>query len=173
MQVLTEPRSAGDAIELDVRLSCIVGILPRERVEPQPLEIRLELELDLGGVGDTGDLARGVDYAAIDDQVRFLAVEGRFRLLESLGLAILRVVLAPPVERACVRIVKPAVLRASVPAVRLARDAAWAGAGAPDVVIDVSEVEVRRVTLAPGETLASGVALVLAGSGDSLVVRRR
>ena len=90
-----------DAILLDVDLACIVGILPRERVEPQPLAVSLRMELDLERVGVTGDLGQGLDYAAVDAVVRFLAVEGRFRLIESLGITVLRAVLGGgPVARA-------------------------------------------------------------------------
>jgi FolB domain-containing protein len=170
-----------DAIALDLELSCIVGILPRERVEPQPIRVRLRLELDLEPVGETGQLERGVDYAAVDAQVRFLAVEGRFRLIESLGLAILRAVLVAPVARAWVRIEKPAVLRAAVPAVELARERGWA---AGDRLVAVPEVEVARRRLDAGEQVA-GDAVFVVGRGPAvppftaadpvtaLVVRRR
>lgn len=145
-----------DAISLDVDLRCIVGILPRERVTEQALRISLRLELDLEAVGDTGDLRAGVDYAAIDRQVRFLATEGRFRLIESLGLAVLRLVLAPPVKSARVRIAKPEVLPGSLPAVELAREAAWAMSGA---LARLPEVEAGWRVLAPGEELRDGAAL--------------
>lgn len=145
-----------DAISLDLDLDCIVGILPRERLTPQPLRVSLRLELDLEAVGDSGDLRQGIDYAAIDRQVRFLAGEGRFRLIESLGLAILRVVLAPPVLRARVRIAKPAILPGSLPAVELARDAAWATHGP---LASLPEVDAGWRVLAAGEELTEGKAL--------------
>ncbi|MEQ1571103.1 MAG: dihydroneopterin aldolase [Myxococcota bacterium] len=170
-----------DAIELDVHLSCIVGILPRERIEPQPLEISARLELDLEGVGRSGDLERGVDYASIDAQFRFLAVEGRFRLLESLALALLRAALTGPVERASVRIAKPAVLRAAVPAIAVARSRGWA---VGDRWIDVPEVEVYRDVALPGVALTADAVFSLDAGAvpcpftpdrptSVLVVRRR
>ena len=120
-----------DRIDLDLEVCAIVGILPRERIEPQPLRISLRLELPLDRVGRSGDLSAGVDYAEMDARVRYLAVHGRFRLLESLALAILRVVLDPPrigeeraaVQRASVTLRKPAVLRAAEPSVTMAREA--------------------------------------------------
>lgn len=168
-----------DWIELDTEISCIVGILDRERVEPQPITVALRLGLDLGPTGEQGDLARGVDYAAVDEQVRFLAVEGRFRLIESLAVAVLRAVLLPPtleearsaVRTAEVRICKPAVLREAVPAVRLARDAGWAGSD--DAIVAVPEVEVHRRRFVPGEGLAAGVALGIAGCRGRIVAPHR
>lgn len=156
-----------DTIALDVDLDCIVGLLPRERVTPQPLRIALRLDVDLGEVGATGDLDRGVDYAAIDAEVRFLATEGRFRLIESLALVILRVVLVPPVVRAAVRVTKPAVLPGSVPAVELARDASWART---DRLAQLPEVDVDRRLLVAGDSVPAGVAFGLAGVRGPLSV---
>lgn len=136
-----------DRIDLDLEVCAIVGILPRERIEPQPMRISLRMELPLEPCGTTGELGAGVDYAEMDSRIRYLAVHGRFRLIESLAMAILRVVLDPPragegraaVERATVTIRKPAVLRAAEPSVTLSRDASWAGG---DAVVDLPEVTV-------------------------------
>ena len=156
MTPLPSAASHGDTVTLDLELDCIVGILPRERVTPQPLRISLRLDLDLGPVGESGDLRRGVDYATIDRQVRFLAGEGRFRLIESLGIAILRVVLTPPVARARVRLAKPTILPGSLPAIELSRDLAWA---VPGPIARLPEVDADWRVLAAGETLAEGAAL--------------
>ena len=168
-----------DAITLEADLSCIVGILPREREEPQPIHVSLRMELGLDGPGETGDLSEGVDYAAVDAQIRFLAVAGRFRLLETLGLAILRTVLLPPalgearaqVGRATVRIAKPAVLLAAQPGVELTRTASWAarpaealpGGGTADPIVAVPEVAVRRLTLPAGAGFSYGAAFGIVG----------
>lgn len=175
-----------DRIHLDLELSCIVGILPRERVEPQPIELELELELDLERCGDSGDLGASVNYATVDAAARFLAVEGRFRLIESLGLAILRLLLLPPtadegraaIRHASVRIAKPAVLREATPAVSLERDASWAaglratalpGGGRAHTLVSVPEVVARKVVLPAGAGLSEGVALPLAGGEGRLL----
>jgi FolB domain-containing protein len=170
-----------DVIELDASVACIVGILARERVEPQPLRVALQLGLALGPTGETGDLARSVDYGAVDEQVRFLAVEGRFRLIESLALAVLRAVLLPPaadearaaVAWAEVRIAKPAVLREAVAAVRLRRDATWAAAEPDGVLVALPEVAAHRRTLGAGEVLADGVALGIGALRGRLVLPHR
>lgn len=153
-----------DSVELDLTLACIVGILPRERVEPQPLRVQLHLELDLEHTARTGELQSSVDYAAVDTLVRFVAIEGRFRLIESLGHALLRVLLLPPgpgeeraqVARASVRLSKPAVMLSALPSVSLQREARWALAGAEAPRTEIArlpEVEISRWVLAPGETL--------------------
>lgn len=118
----------------DLRFDAIVGVLPSEQAAAQPLRVDLELWLDLEQAGSTGDLSRSVDYAAVAHQVRFLAQHGRWRLIESLGTAICRLLLAPPaaqearaqVARASVQIAKPTILGGlAIPAVSLRRTADW------------------------------------------------
>jgi FolB domain-containing protein len=164
----------GDRIGLQVELACIVGILPRERVEPQPLRVAIEMGIDLGPCGESGDLAASVDYGAVDAQVRWLATHGEFRLIESLALAICRLVLLrpvagearAPVDRVEVTIEKPTVLRASSPRVTMARGpAALRG----DLLIDVAEVSARRVVGAR----PSATEVLAAGEGIWLALDRR
>lgn len=152
-----------DKVLLRSELACIVGILPRERVEPQRITVDVHMELDLEAVGTTGDLGRGVDYAAVDALLRFLAVEGRFRLIESLAVAALRGIVTGPVERATIEIRKPDVLRAATPGVSVTRDAAWARAAGP---LDLAEV---RVDYAGGD----GDARFAMDDGRVVTVTRR
>jgi dihydroneopterin aldolase len=155
-----------DRIGLTVDLACIVGILPRERVEPQPLRVELSMALDLLRCGETGDLAASVNYGAVDEQVRWLATHGQFLLIESLALAIARVVLLPPapgegraqVDRVSVSIHKPTVLRASAPSVTLVRGPEVLRG---DLLVDVPEVRVARVV---GEAPTATAVLALAPS---------
>lgn len=122
-----------DRITLDsMNLECIVGILPSERIETQRMQLTLSLEMDLQACAETGDLTHSVNYAVVSKAARFLAGEGKFWLIESLGLAICRVVLASPgqgqdsaqVQGCTVHIRKPDILEGrSVPGVELSRNA--------------------------------------------------
>ncbi|MEN0064773.1 MAG: dihydroneopterin aldolase [Myxococcota bacterium] len=166
-----------DRIDLHVDLACIVGILPRERVEPQPLEIDIGMVIDLDACGWTGDLTQSVDYGSVDTQARFLATHGRFRLIESLSVALLRLLLAPPPEgthapllSASVRIAKPTVLRSAIPAVNLERPATWAAHPPPEtrdgcthrVLANLTEVTAHRIEVPAGVRFESaGVAMAL------------
>jgi len=160
-----------DRIELHTELACIVGILARERVEPQPLIFDVAMHVDLDACGRTGRLETSVDYGAVDAQIRFLATHGAFRLIESLSVALLGLLLAEPapgderaaLQRASIRIAKPTVLRSAVPAVALERDAAWAqelpstldGDVHHRMLCDLPEVTARLVHLPAGARLAS------------------
>lgn len=122
-----------DRVEIhDLRVEAILGILDREQHTPQPLVADLVLELDLGVAGETGALDASVDYGAISEQVAFLVTHGRFRLLETMALAIARLILLPPAPREArapvaaveVALKKPAVLAGlAVPGVRIRRTA--------------------------------------------------
>jgi len=129
---VTDPR---DYIELDgVTLQLSVGILEREHLAKQSVDLRLRLGLDLERCGVEADLDHSVNYAEVLDQVTALASSGHWRLLESLGRAIALMLLRPPAAfeaRAAVAWVevvlrKPEVLGGrGVPSVRLLRHAGW------------------------------------------------
>ena len=87
-----------EALSLDV----IVGLLPHERVTRQRLTLELSLELppaSFWAAADRGALEASVNYAQVAALARFVAEEGRFRLLESLLGALARLLLAAPAHR--------------------------------------------------------------------------
>lgn len=169
------------------RIDCIIGLLPRERTTTQPLEVRLRLGIDLWGAGERDDLAASVDYAAICDQVSFLATEGDFRLLETMAVAIARLVLAPPepgeargaVQTVEIALEKPDVLGGrAVPGIAVAWDATAlplaraVGPGDVDheVLCETDTTTAARVRLPPGATLqlpARAAVYVLVGAVDT------
>ncbi len=77
---------AGDAIELrGLQFSAIVGVLPQERTEPQPLELDVDLHVDLGKAGASDDLADTVDYGAVCDAAEAAVTGTAHWLLEALA----------------------------------------------------------------------------------------
>lgn len=69
----------------ELRLETIVGVLPRERVWPQKLEISLEIGVDMTRAGSSDELRDTVDYAAVVDRLRTELVSSRFQLLEKVA----------------------------------------------------------------------------------------
>jgi dihydroneopterin aldolase len=60
-----------DAIELrGLRLSGVVGVLPHEQEQAQPLELDLDVVVDLGPAGTSDDLADTVDYGTLTLRVK-------------------------------------------------------------------------------------------------------
>lgn len=124
-----------DWIELtDMRFDAIVGVLIGEQAVAQPLVVDVKIHLALDGAGATGDLAKSVNYAAVASQVQFIAQQGRWRLIESLGTAVCRLLLAPAaaqeqravIERMELRIAKPTILDGlATPAVVFRRKREW------------------------------------------------
>ncbi len=172
-----------DWIELQAfEFPTIVGILPSERVTPQPLQVEIRLELPLDECGDSGDLTKSLDYAQVEAAVRFLAQEGQWWLIESLALAVCRWLLADPapgegrprVDTVEIRLRKPTILEGrAVPGVGMRRTGTVRLPGAQargvrvQTLVDTGKDAAWRVVLMPGASWAveSGVGVfVVAGS---------
>lgn len=83
-----------DQIELrGLRLTAVVGLLPEERERAQPLELDLDVEVDLTAAGMSDDLADSVDYGAICDTVATTVATARPLLLERLVAVVAEAVL--------------------------------------------------------------------------------
>ena len=87
--------AADDRIELrGLRLAAVVGVLPHERTTAQPLELDLDVVVDLAPAGSSDDLADTVDYGALCQAVDDTVSASRFGLLEALAEAVATTVLA-------------------------------------------------------------------------------
>ena len=63
----------------------IHGVLPEERVRPQPFEVNIELHVDLAKAGASDDLADTVDYSTVCDAVSKVVSSESYQLLERLA----------------------------------------------------------------------------------------
>ena len=85
----------GDAIELrGLRLAGIVGVLPHEQAQAQPLAVDLDIALDLAAAGSSDDLRDTVDYGAVCTATEAVVTTTSFALLEALAERIAATVLA-------------------------------------------------------------------------------
>ena len=76
----------GDRIELrGLVASGICGALPEEQVRAQPLEVDLDVHVDLGPAGSSDALEDTVDYGALCGIVERVITTERFALLERLA----------------------------------------------------------------------------------------
>ncbi|MFZ8837033.1 MAG: dihydroneopterin aldolase [Flavobacteriales bacterium] len=116
----------------DLRVTCLVGIHPHERITPQPLVVQIKLYFPRkpGSFGKT--LAESLDYSFACGDVAFLLEAAHFQLLETAVEAICATLLMPPPpDRPCIRpeavevsIQKPQALAGkSVPVVTVMRKA--------------------------------------------------
>lgn len=89
------------------------GVTLEERIEPQPIEVDVILEVDLSGPAASDELADTLDYGALFELVEGIVTGRSFRLLEALAGEIASEVLAsaaadgPAIERIEVRVRKP------------------------------------------------------------------
>ena len=78
--------AADDRIELrGLHLSGIVGVLPHEQAQAQPLEIDLDITLDLVPSGRSDHLDDTVDYGELCAVTERAVTTHRFHLLEALA----------------------------------------------------------------------------------------
>jgi FolB domain-containing protein len=161
----SEPSAAlrsDDWIELTgMSFAGVIGLESAERARAQPLWIDVALRLDLDGAS-AGDLARSFDYGTLVSEIELIAVETRFRLLESLAAAVACHLLAPSlpaepraaVDEVRVKIAKPEIFAGgAVPSVEISRRAAWlrARACSPEPEPEVEpEAERRDASLGTG-----------------------
>jgi dihydroneopterin aldolase len=84
-----------DTIELrGLRLVGLVGVLPEERVRAQPLEVDLDVVVDLSRAGASDALEHTVDYGALCALAAAVVHRGAPQLLERLAAELADEVLA-------------------------------------------------------------------------------
>jgi len=84
------------------------GVLPREKEVGQPFIIGVELFLDLKPAGISDDLAKTINYAEVFQEIKSIAEEESFHLIEALAQAIAQMLLKKyPVEKVKVTVDKP------------------------------------------------------------------
>jgi dihydroneopterin aldolase len=110
-----------DLIELrGIRAFGHHGADPGEKTVAQPFDIDLSLEIDLTAARKSDALSDTLDYSTLHATIVRLVRERSYDLIERLGADLLDAMLADPrVQRASVRIAKPALLAGATPAVIL------------------------------------------------------
>ena len=92
----------------ELKVQAILGILPQERVTPQPVLINITVFTDTRRAARSKDIVDAVNYAALADAATKLTIDGKYLLIETLveDLAALSLSLAH-VEGVSVRVEKP------------------------------------------------------------------
>ena len=99
----------------DLTFECIIGILPSERVQLQPLLLDVDLTLDFAAAAASENVVDTVDYAAVSEQLEKLAVESCFQLVETFAARACELILAkhPLVQQVAITIKKPQAVAAA------------------------------------------------------------
>ena len=110
-----------DQIELrGIRVFGRHGANPGEKDVPQPFDIDVALEVDLGNARRSDALADTIDYDALHTAIVRIVRERSYDLLERLGQDVLDAIFADPrIVQASVSIGKPRLLAGATPVVTL------------------------------------------------------
>ena len=66
----------------DLRVLTVIGALPHEQEQPQPIRVDLDLHVDLTEAGRSDELDDTVNYGLVADEIAHLATDQKFVLLE-------------------------------------------------------------------------------------------
>lgn len=75
--------SKGTVVIRDLCFDCIIGILPHERISPQPLLLDVDMVIDFSDSIASENVVDTVDYAEISAALEQIAVDGQFQLVET------------------------------------------------------------------------------------------
>ncbi len=102
----------------NLRVECIVGIYPHERVQAQTVFLDIELDYDFAPAATADAIAGAVDYDDVAASVTGLLQERRFQLIETMAEAAAALLLVRVTVATAVRIAvrKPAAVPAAASA---------------------------------------------------------
>jgi dihydroneopterin aldolase len=69
----------------NLRVNCIIGVNPHERVDEQPVIVNASFQWDFTGAAADEDLSWTVNYSDVAQAIRSFARAGKFHLLETLA----------------------------------------------------------------------------------------
>lgn len=150
-----------------LELDCIVGIRPRERIEPQRVRLDLALHTDVSAAGRSGRISLTVDYDQVAHEVTALLEFRAYHLVEMAAEEVSAMLLGahPAVQRVDVRIEKPGALggRARAASVQVRRAQAdyvrsrqETEAGCSEVLLETREARLELVHVAPHSSVTFG-----------------
>ena len=116
----------GDSIFIeDLQIACVVGVADWEQRTRQRLFISVEMRTDTRAASSADSLDATIDYASVSAGITQIAVDGRFKLIESLAEEIAKWLLQTfTVTAVAVEVKKPAALSEAASAgVRIERHA--------------------------------------------------
>ena len=94
-----------------LRIRCIVGVLPHERIHTQDLIVDIKVRTDFSACIASDTMENTVDYVRIAELATILAMEGKFQLIERYAAMVLdRLFEEFAISWAWIRIDKPAAI---------------------------------------------------------------
>ncbi|HQB65953.1 MAG TPA: dihydroneopterin aldolase [Fibrobacteraceae bacterium] len=99
----------GQLSVIEVGFDCIIGTLPFERENPQPIFLTISIHLDFSLAAENDDLSHSVDYSSLIENVKSFILLSQFQLLETLVYRTALFILEkhPSILSTEVKVVKP------------------------------------------------------------------
>lgn len=92
----------------------IIGVLPDERIHPQPISINVKVTMDLAQAATSEDLEHTLDYAKLACDIQTLTVESQCLLIETLAERVAQLTLQHPrAQTVTVDVAKPQAVSAA------------------------------------------------------------
>ena len=106
----------------ELTVNAILGILPEERITPQPVVVDLQLQVDSRAAAQSTRIEDTLDYADLANKVQALIIDGKYLLIETLINDIADLCLsAPEASGVTVEVRKPKALANAVVGLRIYR----------------------------------------------------
>lgn len=94
-----------------LKINCIIGINPEERVREQEIYVDLKVELDFAACAATGKIQDTLDYVYLADLCTTMAQAEKYQLMESFAYAIIHKLSQDPrVAGSWIKVKKPQAL---------------------------------------------------------------
>ena len=105
---MNDGTTANDRVLIrDLTFNAILGILPQERITPQPVVINLALHTDISAAAKSTSIDDTLNYAAVAEAVQAMTVAGEYLLIETLVEDLATLCLGAGAEAVTVRVEKP------------------------------------------------------------------
>lgn len=117
--------SADEIFIRDLVIETLIGVLPHERITPQPVELDISLKTSIEVAARSEDLVDTLDYAAIAAGLASYVQSTHFQLIETLAEAIVQWlwVFSPAIDHVHLELRKPKALpQAKTVGLKIARN---------------------------------------------------
>lgn len=107
-----------------LRVDTIIGLLPQERINQQPIEIDLALKTNISVAAQSENVSDTLDYAAISAGLLEYIQSTQFQLIETLAESIVQWLwqFSPSINQICLELRKPmAVQQAKTVGLKISR----------------------------------------------------
>ena len=114
MQRVTKPNEPDTVIINGLVFSCIIGMLPEERVKEQRVIVNAELYTSFDRISESDDIAHTVNYAEASEVIVSESVECRAETVEYLGNRLIKALknrFADSLYGVTVEVLKPDILK--------------------------------------------------------------